>query len=221
MRKLLLGACVLVAIAGVGSGCNSEAKTSPGDAVVIVELGTGHGSGAHIGGGLILTAAHVVAHEGAITVRDRTGAKSKASVLWSSPQKDIALLKMSDKGAAKAMPKAELFCGNLNEGDYVMLLGNPLGDEFIAGFGQIAGAARKVGKVDSAYVVNMAIVMGQSGGPLFHDGKIAGVASMVMAAPMETMDRDGKKNGFSHSIIGYGYAVPSSVVCDLLARGAA
>lgn len=209
---------VLASVALALSACAAPATTSPGDAVVIVELDGGHGSGAHIGGGLILTAAHVVDHEGVITVRDRTGAKSTAKVLWSSPQKDIALLKMDDAGATKAIGKADLFCGDLKEGDAVMLLGNPLGDEFIAGFGQIAGTPRKIGKVDSAYVVNMAIVMGQSGGPLFRDGKIVGVASMVMTAWMDSMDKDGKAIGWSKSIIGYGYAVPSSVVCNLLAR---
>lgn len=190
------------------------------DSVVIVELGESHGSGAHIGGGIILTAAHVVDRSGAITVRDRNGTKATATLLWANKAKDIALMKIDDDAAAK-IPAASLFCGAVKEGDDVTVVGNPLGEEFVSGFGRIAGAARKAGKVESVYVTNVATVMGQSGGPLFHNGKIVGVVSMVMVAPMPFGPKDEKGNqAYAMSIVGYGYAVPSSVVCDLMGRSA-
>lgn len=191
------------------------------NSVVIVELGQGHGSGAHIGGGIILTAAHVVDHDGEITVRDRFGTKSTATLLWANKSKDIALLKIDNDTAAK-IPAASLFCGDINEGDAVTVVGNPLGEEFVSGFGRIAGAARKAGDVESVYVVDVSTVMGQSGGPLFHDGKIVGVVSMVMVAPLKSFEpnaADGSDR-YVPSLVGYGYAVPSSVVCGLMGRSA-
>ncbi|MNU08146.1 hypothetical protein D3C72_2540600 [compost metagenome] len=51
--------------------------------------------------------------------------------------------------------------------------------------------------------------MGQSGGPVFdEDGKLIGLTVGVMGAPL----------GFSMSLVGYGFVVPSRTVCDLLAR---
>jgi len=69
------------------------ARTNPSD--VEIRRDDGIGSGVHIGGGLFLTAAHVVRGVkpgGRLDIKLRDKSLRKATILWMSPQNDTALI---------------------------------------------------------------------------------------------------------------------------------
>ncbi|MYW00800.1 serine protease [Streptomyces sp. SID3343] len=78
--------------------------TGPNARVVEIHHGAGaYGTGCAIAPGLILTAAHVAKpdQDGDIEVRDLAGVASTASILWSDPQLDAALLRTDPKIGAE------------------------------------------------------------------------------------------------------------------------
>lgn len=181
------------------------ALTATESATVKIQLNDGHGSGVHVGDGFIVTAAHVVGDTKEVQVRPKGGAFSKAEVLWVNKANDIALLRTSSAG----LGTAKLSCRAVKVGDPIVSYGNPLKIEFVAAYGKIAGEPRETGPWKSVYVTDITTVMGQSGGPVFaDDGDLIGITVGVMAAPI----------GFSGSLVGYGFVVPSTAVCELLAR---
>jgi S1-C subfamily serine protease len=172
-----------------------------------VQLENGHGSGVHIGNGFIVTAAHVVGDAKEVQVKDKGGVFHKAEVLWANKASDIALLRTSPDG----MGVAHISCIVTKAGSPIVAYGNPLAIEFVAAYGKIAGEARATGPWKSVYVTDITTVMGQSGGPVFaENGDLIGITVGVMSAQI----------GFSGSLVGYGFVVPSSEVCGLLARSA-
>lgn len=174
-------------------------------ATVKIVVNDGHGSGVHIGDGFIVTAAHVVGDAKEVQLKPKGGALRKADVLWVNKASDIALLRTSSDG----LGVAKLACHAVKVGDPIVAYGNPLKIEFVAAYGKIAGESRETGPWKSVYVTDITTVMGQPGGPVYADnGDLIGITVGVMAAPI----------GFSGSLVGYGYVVPSTSVCELLAR---
>ena len=174
-------------------------------ATVKIVVHNGHGSGVHIGDGFIVTAAHLVGDAKEVQLKQKGGALRKADVLWVNKANDIALLRTSSAGIGVA----KLACRAVNAGDPIVAYGNPLKIEFVAAYGKIAGDPRETEPWKSVYVTDITTVMGQSGGPVYADnGDLIGITVGVMAAPI----------GFSGSLVGYGYVVPSTSVCELLAR---
>lgn len=173
--------------------------------LVKITLEGGHGSGVHIGNGYILTAAHVVKDAKTAMLKTKDGKIRQATILWANKEYDIALLRSEDT----KMDAAALDCRLAQAGDSITSYGNPLNVEFASAYGRIAGEPRALGPWKSVFVTDITTVMGQSGGPVFDaDGRLIGITVGVMGAPM----------GFSHSLVGYGFVVPSRAVCDLLAR---
>lgn len=176
-------------------------------ATVKVQLENGHGSGVHIGDGFIVTAAHVVGDTKEVQVKSKGGVLHKADVLWVNKARDIALLRTAPAG----LGVAHLSCKLAKVGEPIVAYGNPLKVEFVAAYGKIAGEPRETTPWVSVYVTDITTVMGQSGGPVFGaDGNLIGITVGVMAAQV----------GFSGSLVGYGFVVPSAEVCGLLARKA-
>lgn len=174
-------------------------------ATVKIQVNDGHGSGVHIGDGFIITAAHVVGDEKEVQLKAKGAEFRKADVLWVNKANDIALLRTS----SDSLGIAHLSCRAVNAGDPIVAYGNLLQIEFVAAYGKIAGEPRKTGPWNAVYVTDITTVMGQSGGPVFTDnGDLIGITVGVMAAPI----------GFSGSLVGYGFVVPSAEVCGLLAR---
>lgn len=183
----------------------SPALPAMESATVKIFPASGHGSGVHIGDGFIVTAAHVVGDAKEVQVKAKGGENRKADVLWVNKAYDIALLRTSSAG----LGAAKLDCRSVKAGDPIVAYGNPLKIEFVAAYGKIAGDSRETGPWRSVYVTDITTVMGQSGGPVYADGgDLIGITVGVMAAPV----------GFSGSLIGYGFVVPSAAVCELLAR---
>lgn len=212
MRRASVAAAITAllgtsAVVGAALGNVGSPQPATFDATLYVATGGGHGSGVHIGGGFIITSAHVVDDAKVVSVKRTDGKIAAARVVWTSKEYDIAALQTD-----LDIPAAELSCDALRQGDDVQAIGSPLSFEFVSSYGKIAGDPRALMDIKSVYVTNIATVMGQSGGPLFHDGKVVAINTAVMLAPL--------KNGvvFVPTMTGFGFAVPSTVVCELMGR---
>lgn len=184
----------------------SAASSEP---VVKISAGMGHGSGFHIGNGYIVTAAHVVGKEEKISIKTSSDKTQDAEVLWVNAAYDIALLRIKKP---EEIGVAVLSCRIPAVGEAIIAKGNPANMEFITVWGNVAGVARSVGNWRSVVVTNIVTVPGQSGGPVMDtSGKVVGVTVGVMASSVGL---------FGVSLVGIGYVVPASSVCDLLARSA-
>lgn len=174
----------------------------PGSTVKIV-MEQGHGSGVHIGNGYVVTAAHVVGDR-IPKVKLDDGSEQEAVVLWTNKANDIALLR-----TAATMSSSALDCRVAENGELVEARGNPTVLEFVSSAGRIAGVEREFGPWARVLPVDMTIVMGMSGGPVFAaDGRVVGISVGVLVAQL----------GFAPSLTGFGAVVPSAAVCELLAR---
>lgn len=168
--------------------------------------GTGHGTGVHIGGGLVLTAAHVVGAADAMELSDSRKRKQKATVLWASKAYDVALVRIDDPGAIAASP---LNCSAaLDVGAKVAALGNPLNLTFIRTWGRVGAGVEERGPWKRAFVADLTVAPGSSGGPVFNSqdevvGLTVGITSMGGLAPFP-----------------FTYIVPASAVCMLMGRAA-
>jgi S1-C subfamily serine protease len=174
-------------------------------ATVKVTTATGHGSGVHIGNGLILTAAHVVAKHDTATVKTTDDTRG-AEVLWASAAYDVALLTTSSSDL-QSLP---LSCVTPDVGTPVTAYGNPLGMEFVRTSGQVVGPVGSALGIPGAYPVDMTIIPGMSGGPLVDlHGQVVGISVAVMTFPV----------GFGSQLTGIGMAVSGEAVCELMGRG--
>jgi serine protease Do len=122
--------------------------------------------------GYIVTNNHVIEGADEITIEFFSGDKLKAKLVGTDPKTDIALLKVeSDK------PLPFVTFGNsdlMRVGDWVLAMGNPLGQGFSASTGIVSARGRELnpGTYDDFIQTDAAINRGNSGGPLFNmDGR--------------------------------------------------
>ncbi len=146
----------------------------------------GLGSGVLVSGDChILTAAHVVNGSTDIMVKTQDGKLRKATVLFSEPTADIALLKLE-------IPDKTLYhatmgdSDNLAVGQNIYAIGSPYGMENSFSSG-IISAFRGFDKIYDGSVkveflqTDAAINSGNSGGPLFNSqGEVVGIASSIL-----------------------------------------
>jgi serine protease Do len=127
--------------------------------------------------GLILTAAHVIQGAESMLVVFPDGKQVQGKVLGANYSKDIAMVKIQDKGK---WPFVEL--GNsksLNAGDWVIALGHS------AGFDAARTPPVRFGRVISKgpgnfLTTDCTLIGGDSGGPLFDtDGKLIAIHSSI------------------------------------------
>jgi serine protease Do len=223
MKQPLRWAIGLVIAFGVyvGSGAalmnHVTQKTDPLDAVVYIDLDGGHGSGVHLGNGLILTAAHVTTGEQRITVKGEQGQKVDGKVLWFNKDYDIALVETSYTG-----PSAQLTCSVQRVGAVMRLVGYPKSMGLVRTWGHISASVSKRAYWNESYLVDIASLPGNSGGPMFDSrGRVAGI--LVGGSISEVLVPKHKGKGFVPEVgfvsnVGYSYAVPSSTVCRLMGR---
>ena len=161
--------------------------------------GTALGSGFIISSdGLLVTNNHVIENADEIKIEMLNGDTLEAKVLGTDPKTDIALLKVESKSE---LPFVEF--GNSDKsrvGDWVLAIGNPLGQGFSVSAGIISARGRDLqGPYDDFIQTDAAINRGNSGGPLFNtDGKVIGVNTAILSP-----------NGGS---IGIGFSMSSVVV---------
>ena len=165
----------------------------------------GAGSGVIISeDGYIITNYHVIEGAENITVTLRDGATSyKAKIIGSDEDNDIALLKVDATGLSAAT------MGNSSDlavGDYVVAIGNPLGQ--LGGTvtdGIISALARQVtveGKSMTLLQHNAQISPGNSGGGLFNsNGELIGIVNAKDSAT---------------EVEGIAFAIPINNVLDIL-----
>lgn len=199
--KYLIGLLSLIVL--IAFGVVSHMPRLPGETVKIV-LPAGHGSGVHIGDGYVITAAHVVGVNATVSITLDDGSEQPETVLWSNKEYDVAFVRTE-----ATMNSAHLSCRVPDQHELIYAEGSPLNMDFLRTNGRIAGFVREIGPWKSAVPVDMTIIMGMSGGPVFDSRRnVVGINIGVAVAPV----------GFAVSITGIGVIVPGRTICDLLAR---
>ena len=201
-----------LALAGAMSAACAPVRDHAYPTVKIL-AGNGHGSGTHLGNGLVLTAQHVIDGSKEVTIETALRKKVKATVLWGSPQYDVALVLTADALPAHTR---EIDCRPLRVGDKIEAVGNPMDQDFVHSFGRVASTTRQGGKTPydmpfvSYVMADIKVSPGMSGGPILgKNGKIVGI----------TVAMQGQRIGFGGFIpLGFSIIVPSSAVCTLLGR---
>jgi S1-C subfamily serine protease len=182
----------------------------------------GHGSGAHIGKGYVLTSAHVIVNRESNTslkLLTEDGEEFGASVLWESKDYDVALLEIDNFSDYEGkMTVASIACREPIEGENIMTRGNPSSLNFVSSYGKVAGTTRDTSPTwKRTFIINTVVVPGQSGAPIFDESnKIIGVVAGLLLHPL--FDTRDDKPIVTPTMTGYGFAVPSSVICKMLGK---
>lgn len=164
----------------------------------------GAGSGVIISqDGYILTNNHVINGANSVKVRLRDGTEYDATIIGSDSDNDIALLKVNATGLS---PATFGDSNSLAVGDYVVAIGNPLGE--LGGTvtdGIISALARKVTIEDTQMTLlqtNAQVNPGNSGGGLFNaNGELVGIVNAKQSAT---------------EVEGIAFAIPINNVLDIL-----
>ena len=148
--------------------------------------------------GYVVTNNHVIDAADEVIIEFFSGEKLAAEVVGTDPKVDIALLKVKAD-----VPLTFVSFGDSDTarvGDWVMAMGNPLGQGFSVSAGIVSARNRALsGTYDDYIQTDAAINRGNSGGPLFNmDGQVIGVNTAILSP-----------NGGS---IGIGFSMASNVV---------
>ncbi|WP_433990487.1 Do family serine endopeptidase [Sulfitobacter sp. TBRI5] len=148
--------------------------------------------------GYVVTNNHVIEGADEILIEFFSGQELKATLIGTDPNTDIALLKVE---ADEPLPFVSFGDSDLARvGDWVIAMGNPLGQGFSVSAGIVSARNRALsGTYDDYIQTDAAINRGNSGGPLFNmDGDVIGVNTAILSP-----------NGGS---IGIGFSMASNVV---------
>lgn len=163
--------------------------------------------------GYIVTNQHVVANASSINVTLYNGDTYPATLVGSDSDYDVAVLKID----AKDLPAVTL--GNstdVNVGDTVMAIGNPLGElTFSMSSGIVSCVNRAInveGTPFNMIQVDASINPGNSGGPLMNlYGEVVGIVSAKYSSYADT------------TVEGLGFAIPindvQSIISDIMENG--
>ena len=153
--------------------------------------------------GYIVTNNHVIAEADEIQIEFFPGdgqpaRELPAKVIGTDEKTDIALLKVEVEGPLKYVKFGDSDTARV--GDWVIAMGNPLGQGFSISAGIVSARNRALsGSYDDYIQTDAAINRGNSGGPLFNmDGEVIGVNTAILSP-----------NGGS---IGIGFSMASNVV---------
>lgn len=155
--------------------------------------------------GYIVTNNHVIEGADEIQVEFYDGLGTlDATVVGTDPKTDIALLKVESD---RALPFVSFGDSDvMRVGDWVMAVGNPLGQGFSVSAGIISARGRELsGTYDDFIQTDAAINRGNSGGPLFNlDGQVIGVNTAILSP--------------TGGSIGIGFSMASNVVSKVAAQ---
>ncbi len=152
--------------------------------------------------GYVVTNNHVIESADEIIIEFYSGKELEAKVIGTDPKTDIALLKVDTK---EPLPFVSFGDSDLARvGDWVVAMGNPLGQGFSVSAGIVSARNRALsGTYDDYIQTDAAINRGNSGGPLFNlDGDVIGVNTAILSP-----------NGGS---IGIGFSMASNVVTKVV-----
>ena len=155
--------------------------------------------------GYIVTNNHVIEGADEILIEFFPGGEPgvPAELVGTDPNTDIAVLKVDLEG----LPFVEFGDSNAEGarvGDWVMAMGNPLGQGFSVSAGIVSARDRSLsGTYDDYIQTDAAINRGNSGGPLFNmDGEVIGVNTAILSP--------------TGGSIGIGFAMSSAVVTNVV-----
>jgi serine protease Do len=153
--------------------------------------------------GYVLTNNHVVGDATEIKVKLSDGREFSAKVVGKDPPTDVALIRLEK--APHDLPTVALGDSDaLEQGDFVLALGNPFGLSGSASFGMVSAKARTLqnGPFDDFIQTDAAINPGNSGGPLFNmKGEVVGINTAIVSPQIGQ---------------GIGFAVPINLAKQLL-----
>ena len=171
------------------------------------EATTGAGSGVIIStDGYIVTNNHVIdnATEIEVTLNDKRTFKAK--VIGTDPSTDVALIKIE---ATDLQPITIGNSDNLKVGEWVLAIGNPFNLTSTVTAGIISAKAREMDivpserKIESFIQTDAAINPGNSGGALVNTaGELVGINTAIASQ--------------TGSYIGYGFAIPTTIVSKVV-----
>ena len=152
--------------------------------------------------GYIVTNNHVIEKADEIEIEFYSGKRLQAKLVGTDPKTDIALLKVETD-----TPLAFVSFGNsdlMRVGDWVVAMGNPLGQGFSVSAGIVSARGRALsGTYDDYLQTDAAINKGNSGGPLFNmDGLVVGVNTAILSP--------------TGGSIGIGFSMASNVVSKVV-----
>ena len=164
--------------------------------------------------GYILTNYHVVENSNSITVAMYNGDTYDATLIGYDESNDVAVLKVDAEGLS---PVVLGDSDNLNVGDSVVAIGNPLGElTFSMSQGIVSSCDRAInvdGTPFNMIQVDCSINPGNSGGPLVNlYGEVVGIVSAKYSTYSST------------TVEGLGFAIPisdvRSIITDIMENGA-
>nr|WP_321510624.1 Do family serine endopeptidase [uncultured Celeribacter sp.] len=152
--------------------------------------------------GYIVTNNHVIEGADEIEIEFFEGFSLPAKLVGTDPKTDIAVLKVESDEPLKYVPFGDSDAARV--GDWVVAMGNPLGQGFSVSAGIVSQRGRALsGAYDDYIQTDAAINRGNSGGPLFNmDGQVIGVNTAILSP-----------NGGS---IGIGFSMASNVVSKVV-----
>ncbi|WP_425439480.1 Do family serine endopeptidase [Puniceibacterium sediminis] len=148
--------------------------------------------------GYVVTNNHVIEGADEIQIEFFEGFELPATLVGTDPNTDIALLKVDAEEPLKFVNFGDSNVARV--GDWVVAMGNPLGQGFSVSAGIVSARNRALsGTYDDYIQTDAAINRGNSGGPLFNmNGEVIGVNTAILSP-----------NGGS---IGIGFSMASNVV---------
>lgn len=154
--------------------------------------------------GFIVTNDHVITGADEIEIEFFSGTRLPAKVIGTDPNTDIAVLKVESDEPLPFVPFGD--SDAMRVGDWVMAMGNPLGQGFSVSAGIVSARNRELsGSYDDYIQTDAAINRGNSGGPLFNmNGEVVGVNTAILSP--------------TGGSIGIGFAMSASVVTDVVAQ---
>lgn len=168
-----------------------------GGAVVAVHgRNRSRGSGIQWRKGVIVTAHHVVGHEG-VRILGQSGNSTSAQLVGRDPSTDLAVLKVGED----ASPAVAGEPGSLKLGHVVLALGRSWRGNLVASAGIVGGMSgefetRHGGHLDQHIRLALELYGGMSGGPLVNaDGRVVGINTngldrgRPITVPSSTVDR--------------------------------
>ena len=161
--------------------------------------------------GYIVTNNHVVSNADEIFVKFSDGREYKTKLIGTSPEVDIAVLKIEANEKFKPLEFSD--SDKIEIGQWSIAFGNPMGLNDSITVGVISAAGRSslgIEEIENFIQTDAAINQGNSGGPLIDiNGKVIGVNTAILST--------------SGGSVGLGFAIPSnlaSVVKDsIIATG--
>jgi len=154
--------------------------------------------------GFIVTNNHVIAGADEILIEFYSGVELPAVIVGTDVNTDIALLKVESDSPLPFVSFGD--SDQMRVGDWVMAVGNPLGQGFSVSAGIVSARGRALsGTYDDFIQTDAAINKGNSGGPLFNmNGDVVGVNTAILSP--------------TGGSIGIGFSMASNVVSNVVGQ---